>query len=82
MLNFLGVLFYIKAISKGSIAIVYTLSALYPCLDASLSSNCGGVGCFPQKIDPKTNDWYWFYPSCAAVAVGHAARTPIALIAT
>ncbi|NEP53390.1 MAG: EamA family transporter, partial [Moorea sp. SIO3C2] len=30
MLNFLGVLFYIKAISKGSIAIVSTLSALYP----------------------------------------------------
>ena len=30
MLNFLGVLFYIKAVSKGSVAIVSTLSALYP----------------------------------------------------
>ncbi|MGK7921570.1 MAG: EamA family transporter [Trichodesmium sp.] len=30
MLNFLGVLFYIKAISQGSVAIVSTLSALYP----------------------------------------------------
>ncbi|NEP88125.1 MAG: DMT family transporter [Okeania sp. SIO2C2] len=30
MLNFLGVLFYIKAVSKGSVGIVSTLSALYP----------------------------------------------------
>ncbi len=30
MLNFLGVLFYINAISKGSIAIISTLTALYP----------------------------------------------------
>jgi len=30
MLNLLGVLFYLKAISKGSVAIVSTLSALYP----------------------------------------------------
>lgn len=28
--NFLGVLFYIKAVSKGSVAIISTLSALYP----------------------------------------------------
>ncbi len=30
MLNFLGVLFYIKAVSKGSVGIISTLSALYP----------------------------------------------------
>lgn len=30
ILNFLGVLFYIKAISKGSVTIISTLSALYP----------------------------------------------------
>jgi transporter family protein len=36
MLNFLGVLFYIKAVSKGSVAIVSTLSALYPLVVISL----------------------------------------------
>ncbi|NEP82591.1 MAG: DMT family transporter [Okeania sp. SIO3B3] len=30
ILNCLGVLFYIKAVSKGSVGIVSTLSALYP----------------------------------------------------
>ena len=30
MLNFLGVLCYIKAVSKGSVGIISTLSALYP----------------------------------------------------
>ncbi|MBP0015460.1 MAG: DMT family transporter [Roseofilum sp. SBFL] len=30
MLNFLGVLFYIQAVSKGSVSVVAPLSALYP----------------------------------------------------
>ncbi|MBC6478370.1 MAG: DMT family transporter [Hormoscilla sp. GM7CHS1pb] len=38
MLNFLGVLFYIKAVSKGSVAIVSTLSALYPLVVIALAS--------------------------------------------
>jgi len=37
MLNFLGVLFYIKAVSKGSVAIVSTLSALYPLVVIALA---------------------------------------------
>ncbi len=38
MLNFLGVLFYIKAVSKGPVAIVSTLSALYPSIVIALAS--------------------------------------------
>ncbi|MGK7873130.1 MAG: EamA family transporter [Xenococcaceae cyanobacterium] len=37
MLNFLGVLFYIKAVSKGSVAIISTLSALYPLVVIALA---------------------------------------------
>ena len=37
ILNFLGVLFYIKAVSKGAVAIVSTLSALYPLVVIALA---------------------------------------------
>lgn len=37
MLNFLGVLFYIKAVSNGPVAIVSTLSALYPLVVIALA---------------------------------------------
>ncbi|NEQ85734.1 MAG: DMT family transporter [Moorea sp. SIO2I5] len=73
MLNFLGVLFYIKAVSKGSVAIVSTLSALYPLVVIVL-----GLVVLQETLTLKQMIGIGF----ALVAIGEAAPKAIALIAT